>query len=124
MYKKININSLQEYKLFLKNNDLSYEYITNKITIDRLWNEMIFQKFSSKIKIDREIIKNEILNNPDEKLLLSEILVAKAREDEIKSKFKQIENDIKNVGFNNSASIDSISDTSTQGGRIGWIDKN
>ena len=72
MYKKININSLQEYKLFLKNNDLSYEYITNKITIDRLWNEMIFQKFSSKIKIDREIIKNEILNNPDEKLLLSE----------------------------------------------------
>ena len=62
----------------------------NKITIESLWNEMIFRKFNSKVKIDRDQIKNEILNNPDEKLLLSEILVGKSKENVMRLKFDQI----------------------------------
>ncbi len=124
IYKQMNLNSIKQYKQYLKNNDLDYGYVKNKITIERLWNEMIFQKFKSKIKINRENIKKEILNNPDEKLLLSEILIPKMKEREIKTKYKQIENDIKNEGFSNAALIHSISDTATKGGNIGWIDKS
>ena len=124
IYKQKNINSLKDYKLYLKNNNLSYEYIKNKITIERLWNEMIFQKFNSKVRINKDQIKNEILNNPDEKLLLSEILVDKSKEKVMKQKFNQIKKDIQKEGFGNAALIHSISETASRGGKIGWIDKN
>ena len=95
IYSQKNIKSLQDYKLYLKNNNLNYDYIKNKITIESLWNEMIFQKFNSKVKINKDQIKKEILNNPEEKLLLSEILVAKSKDNEMKLKFDQIKEDIK-----------------------------
>ena len=124
IYSQKNIKSLQDYKLYLKNNNLNYNYLKNKITIESLWNEMIFQKFNSKVKINKDQIKKEILNNPDEKLLLSEILVAKSKDNEMKLKFDQIHEDIQKVGFGNAASIHSISETASRGGKIGWIDKN
>ena len=124
IYSQKNIKSLQDYKLYLKNNNLNYQYLKNKIIIESLWNEMIFQKFNSKVKINKDQIKKEILNNPDEKLLLSEILVAKSKDDEMKLKFNQIKEDIQKVGFGNAASIHSISDSASRGGKIGWIDKN
>ena len=124
IYSQKNIKSLQDYKLYLKNNNLNYDYIKNKITIESLWNEMIFQKFNSKVKINKDRIKKEILNNPEEKLLLSEILVAKSKDNEMKLKFDQIHEDIQKVGFGNAASIHSISETASRGGKIGWIDKN
>ena len=85
---------------------------------------MIFQKFNSKVKINKNQIKKEILNNPDEKLLLSEILVAKSKDSAMKLKFNQIKKDIQKLGFSNAASIHSISETANRGGKIGWIDKN
>ncbi len=124
IYKQMKLNSIEEYKKMLKNNDLDYEYVRYKISIERLWNEMIFQKFSSKIKINKENIKTEILNNPDEKLLLSEILIPKTKEKELQTKLNKIKNDIKNEGFSNAASIHSISDTAAKGGKIGWIEKS
>ena len=124
IYSKKNIKSLQDYKLYLKNNNLNYNYLKNKITIESLWNEMIFQKFNSKVIINKDQIKKEILNNPDEKLLLSEILVAKYKDNEMKLKFNQIQEDIQKEGFANAASIHSISETASRGGKIGWIDKN
>jgi len=124
IYAQKNIKSLEDYKLYLKNNNLNYHYLKNKITIESLWNEMIFQKFNSKVKINKDQIKKEILNNPEEKLLLSEILVAKSKDNEMKLKFNQIQEDIKKVGFGNAASIHSISETASRGGKIGWIDKN
>ena len=124
IYSQKNIKSLQDYKIYLKNNNLNYQYLKNKITIESLWNEMIFQKFNSKVKINKDQIKKEILNNPDEKLLLSEILVAKSKDNEMKLKFNQIQEDIQKEGFGNAASIHSISETASRGGKIGWIDKN
>ena len=124
IYSQKNIKSLQDYKLYLKNNNLNYNYLKNKITIESLWNEMIFQKFNSKVIINKDQIKKEILNNPDEKLLLSEILVAKYKDNEMKLKFNQIQEDIQKEGFSNAASIHSISETASRGGKIGWIDKN
>ena len=124
IYSQKNIKSLQDYKLYLKNNNFNYQNLKNKITIESLWNEMIFQKFNSKVKINKDQIKKEILNNPDEKLLLSEILVAKSKDNEMKLKFNQIQEDIQKEGFGNAALIHSISDTANRGGKIGWIDKN
>tara|TARA_B100000700_G_scaffold250259_1_gene280836 strand:+ start:183 stop:1118 length:936 start_codon:yes stop_codon:yes gene_type:complete len=124
IYNRFNIKSLEEFQNYLKKNNTNLEYIKNKITIDRLWNEMIFQKFNSSVKIDRNKIKNDILNNPNEKLLLSEILFPKSEPKLLKSKIKKIKNDIQNEGFSNAALIHSISDSANKGGNIGWINRN
>ena len=124
LYKRKNLNNLDEYKLFLKKNNLDIDYIKKKITIERLWNEMIFQKFNKKVKINKEQIKNEILKNPDEELLLSEILISKLKKDLLIKKYQKIEIDIQKDGFKNAALIHSISDSSKNGGTIGWINKN
>ncbi len=124
IYIRLNINSVEEFENYLKKNNSNLQYIKNKITIDRLWNEMIFQKFNSSVKIDREKIKNDILNNPNEKLLLSEILIPKSETKLLKSKIEQIKNDIQIEGFGNAALIHSISDSANKGGNIGWINRN
>ncbi len=124
IYKQRKIASLKDYKLYLKKNNLKYDYIKNKITVESLWNEMIYKKFNSKVNIDREKIKNEILKNPDEKFFLSEILIPKSKENEIKLKYEQIKKDIQIEGFANAALIHSISETATKGGKIGWMEKS
>ena len=55
--------------------------------LDKLKDEFQKIKFNSKVKINKDQIKKEILNNPEEKLLLSEILVAKSKDNEMKLKF-------------------------------------
>ena len=118
LYKRKNLNNLGEYKMFLKKN-LDLDYIKQKITTERLWNEMIFQNFNHKVKINKEQIKNEILKNPDEELLLSEILISKLKKDLLIKKYQKIKIDIKKDGFKNAALVHSISDSSKNGGRIG-----
>ena len=75
IYKKLNINSLEEFKLYLKNNNLEFDNVYKKIEIESVWNEMIYQKFKGKIFIDEEELKRKILNNQEkiESLLISYI---------------------------------------------------
>ena len=123
-YEKNGFNTLDQYKNYLKNNGLKIEYIKNKISIEAIWNEIIYKKFSSKIVIDKKKLINEVKNNPDIKMLLSEILFRIENKNELEKKYKEIKDDIQNEGFENAALIHSISNSASSGGKIGWIDKN
>ena len=124
MYKKIGLNSLGEYEKYVKKNKVKIKFLKEKISIDAIWNEMIFKKFNSKIVINKVKIFNEVVNNPDKELLLSEILFESSNEEQMKIKYKKIQDDIEKEGFKNAASIHSISNTSTNGGDIGWFNQN
>jgi peptidyl-prolyl cis-trans isomerase SurA len=123
-YKKIGIDTIDQYKNYLKNNQLRIEYIKNKISIEAIWNELIYKKFNSKIVIDKDKIINEVKNNPDVKMLLSEIIFQVKNKNDLDKKYNDIEKDIQNEGFENAALIHSISNSASSGGEIGWIDKN
>ena len=123
-YEKNGFNTLDQYKNYLKNNGLKIEYIKNKISIEAIWNEIIYKKFNSKIVIDKKKVINEIKNNPDIKMLLSEILFRIENKNKLEKKYNEIKNDIQNEGFENAALIHSTSDSASSGGKIGWIDKN
>jgi peptidyl-prolyl cis-trans isomerase SurA len=123
-YKKIGIDTMDQYKKYLKNNQLRIEYIKNKISIETIWNELIYKKFNSKIVIDKDKIINEVKNNPDVKMLLSEIVFQVKNKNDLDKKFKEIKKDIQSEGFENAALIHSISNSASSGGEIGWIDKN
>jgi len=54
-------------------------------------------------------------------LLLSEIIFDVAQKSEFEKKHQKIIFDIEQTGFNNAALINSISDTASSGGFIGWV---
>ena len=120
---KLGFNSTYEFKNHLKSFDIKIEDVKKRIITEILWNELIINKYSKKIIIDKEKIKKEILLN-DKKLksfLLSEIVFDLPSGEKIEKKFKIIEDEISKNGFENTALIYSISDTSSSGGKLGWI---
>ena len=123
-YEKKGFDTLDQYKDYLKKYGLKIEYINKKISIEAIWNELIYKKFISKIVIDKKKLTNEVKNNPDEKLLLSEIIFRIKNKNDLKKRYNEIKNDIQNEGFENAALIHSVSNSASSGGKIGWIDKN
>ena len=123
-YSKIGIDSIDSFESYLKNYDLNIDLIKKKFAIELIWNDLILQKFNSKIIIDKEKIKKEILKNPkkiQKEILLSEIVFSILKKSEYKKKYEEILADIKQTGFKNAALIHSISNTASAGGSIGWI---
>ena len=125
-YKKLNFENEDEFNSYLINYNLNISDIKEKLKIETLWNEMIFQKYNNQIKIDKEKIKTKIKNQ--KKILkeynLSEILFQLNPDEKLLDKYNLILQNIENSGFKNSANIFSISDSSKFGGEIGWINQN
>jgi len=63
IYSKLDLKSVGEFQLYLKDYNLTINDIKTKITIDALWNELIIQKYSSQINVNEDKIKKEILKN-------------------------------------------------------------
>ena len=123
-YEKLGLNTFDQYKKYLKNNQLKIEYIKNKISVEAIWNELIYKKFNSKVVINKDKIINEVKNNSDIKMLLSEIVFQVKNKNDLERKYNEIKNDIQSEGFENAALIHSISNSASSGGKIGWINKN
>ncbi|WP_435115681.1 peptidylprolyl isomerase [Candidatus Pelagibacter bacterium nBUS_49] len=126
-YIKINLNSENEFLDYLSKYNLELKDFKKKITIEALWNQLIFSKFKSKVNIDTKKIKSEIVNNKNNKVTLfnlSEIIFNIDNNQILKKKFDRIKNDITLNGFENAAIIHSISDTGSAGGKLGWINQN
>jgi peptidyl-prolyl cis-trans isomerase SurA len=124
IYISLNLESLEEFNLYLKTYDLSIEQVKKKLTIDALWNELIIKKYNSKIEIDEKKLKYKIVNTKKKKNIeynLSEIIYEIENKNDIGIKYQEIKKSIVKVGFENSASIYSISDTAKLGGNIGWV---
>ena len=125
-YKRLNFENKDEFNSYLINYNLNISDIKEKLKIETLWNEMIFQKYNNQIKIDKEKIKTKIKNQ--KKILkeynLSEILFQLDPDEKLLDKYNLILQNIENSGFKNSANIFSISDSSKFGGEIGWINQN
>ena len=127
IYQKININNLNEFKEYLKSNKIDYQNVRNKIEIEALWNELIMLKFKSKIKIDKNEIKKNIINRKktiSKSYFLSEILFEISNSDNLSKTYSKIKNTINEKGFDNAALRYSISNSASTGGEIGWVEES
>ena len=124
-YEKLQINSKQEFELYLSKYDLSFLDIKNKLEIEVVWNEYIYTKYKDQVNIDIEKIKKKIDNTKiiGNSYLLSEILYLIKSKKESELKYQEIVNSINEIGFINTASVYSVSDTSKYGGDIGWVNE-
>ena len=127
IYSKLDLKSVGEFELYLKDYNLTINDIKTKITIDALWNELIIQKYSSQINVNEDKIKKEILKNnkiKSKEYQLSEIIYEVTSKIQIEEKYNEVIKSINEIGFENSASTYSFSESAKVGGSIGWVNEN
>ena len=123
-YSRLNLKSKKEFINYLKNYDININTIENKISIEALWNQLIYQKYFSKVKIDKTSLEEEIekvFKKGEKNYLLSEIVFEEKNKEKVNETYLKIKNEIQNEGFENAALIYSVSESSTVGGKLGWI---
>ena len=121
-FKSINIKTISEFENFFISKNINPNLVKKKISIEILWNQLIYSKFKQNVKIDRESIKIQLLNNVKKKeFLLSEILFNINESEKLNDKIALLKKEIKEKGFSQTALTYSISDTSNKGGKLGWV---
>ena len=96
-----------------------------KMKYESLWNDFIFRKYNSMVRIDKDKLKKElkvkISNNKKYEYLLYEILFEVQNNEALTNKYKEILEYIDKNNFNDAAAKYSISNSSIRGGEIGWV---
>ena len=129
IYNRLNIANENEFNKYLSNFDLSIEIITAKLAIEKAWNRLIFEKFNQFINLDELRLKKELEKNLSQpqtqnRYLISEIIFQSKDDKEYQEILRNIKKTIEENSFETAASIYSISDSSKNGGKIGWVNKN
>ncbi len=122
---KLNLDNKDQFKKLLIDNGLNYKKVVNKIKIEALWNNLIFQKYASQVEIDKKKIKSNLKKKETKtiykKYLISEIMFSPENNSLFDEYYKKIKDSIIKNGFANTAAKFSISETSKFGGKIGFI---
>ena len=127
LIKKLNFNNINEFENYLQNFNISIYDLKKKIEIENEWKNMIYVKYNNSVNIDKDNlmlkVDNLIKNNYVLEYNLSEIIFTTKNGKNYKDDFEKIKNSIKDIGFENTANLYSISDSSKVGGKIGWVAK-
>ena len=120
-------NQLQ-FENYLNNFNISIDDLRNKIGIENEWKNLVYSKYSQSVKIDKENLINQIEKSSKEEFSieynLSEIVFINNQNISLEDQLKKILESIEINGFENTANLYSISDSSKVGGKIGWVKKN
>ncbi len=124
----LNFENQEQLQEYFKNFDISIDDLKEKIEIENEWKSLIYAKYLSSVKIDKLELQKKIEKiNKKEFLIeydLSEILFTKKKGLSIDNQINEIQKSIEEIGFENTANLYSISDSSKIGGKIGWVREN
>ena len=126
-YSKLDLSTKDQFLEYLKANQVDISVIEEKISIEAVWNQLIYSKFSSKVKINENSLKKKIEEANDKQkksYLLSEIFFKISDKNILDGKYHEIKSDILENGFESAALTYSISDSSEIGGKLEWIEEN
>ena len=124
-FKEFKINTITEFENFFLSKDIDPHVIKKKISIEVLWNQLIYSRYNQNVKIDKQLIKSNLSNNKKQtEFLISEILFNIDENEDLNKKYLLIDNSIKEIDFAQTALAYSISDTANKGGNLGWISES
>ena len=128
LIQNLNLENEEQLKNYIKNFDLSIEDLKRKIEIENEWKNLIYSRYINTVKVDKEELIKKIEKDSKEKFSmeynLSEIVFTKKNDLTFDEQLKTIQNSIEINGFENTANLHSISESSKAGGKIGWVKKN
>ena len=119
-------NNIDDFKNIFILNNLSYDLYLEEIKIELAWQQLILQLYGNKVNIDEKEIDDElkkiIASQKDIfEYKLSEIEVQVDDNKKINSLVEEVQNQINQEGFKNTAIKYSVSSTALEGGEIGWV---
>ena len=120
-FKRLGINSVEDFNNFFKTNKINPDLVRKKITSEVLWNQLIFNKYKDKIKINKEEIKNKIKDRKQKEYNLSEILFELEENEKLEDKYELINSYINRKSFSEAVLKFSISKTINNKGKLGWV---
>ena len=109
-------------------NNLDFLIVEQQIITELLWNSLIFHLYKNRLSINLNEIEDQLKLNQNKQniseFLMSEIVIKSVAQEEFESKINEIKNKIEIDGFENTAMKESISQTSINGGDLGWLNEN
>ena len=128
-YSNLNFETEKDFFNYLQKNNVTELNLKQKFVIEQMWNQLIVNKYSNLIKINEDKINqkvDEIISRNKEiiNFNLSEIVFLEKNKKDNKKKYLEITNSIKQIGFDETAILYSISESAKLGGKIGWINEN
>ena len=127
LIQNLNFSNKNEFENYLKNFSISLKDLKKKIEIENEWKNMIYSKYKKSVNINKEEIISKINDfNKDNftfEYNLSEIVFTIKNNETYENGFQKIKDSININGFENTANLFSISDSSKVGGKIGWVAK-
>ena len=127
IYQRFGFENLKDFKYHLNSFNVDYNFFEEKVAIETLWNELIYSKFFNKIFIDKDKMEKEIKKNSQKKIksfLLSEIVFDTSDKIPIEEKYESIKKEIYKSSFEKTALTYSISNSSSSGGNLGWVNED
>ena len=120
--RKLNFNSNIDFEEYLNSKNIEIDEVRKKLSYELLWNKLIYEKFNKNIKIDKQKIEKSLKENTTQyEYLFSEILFNVENKEKLNQKYKNIESNILELGFNKAAVINSVSKSADNEGLIGWV---
>ena len=121
-FREFEIKSITEFENFFLDKDIDPNEIRKKITIEFFWNQLIYNKYQNNVKIDKQLIIDDLKKNDKQsEFLLAEILFNVNENENFKDKVNLINKSIKKINFSQTALVYSISNTASKGGKLGWV---
>ena len=126
LYKKKGIKNKKEFNRYLTSLNLNLNEVEQKIKIEIIWNELIYNKFINEIKINKNLLKEQILSQSQEVeyYLISEIFINIENKNEIQNKTIKLIKDINDLGFEQTATLYSDAESAKKRGDLGWVNIN
>ena len=125
LFVKLGYEDKKAFEYVLLNNETySFKEIEFKIKIELYWNELIFNKYNNQVIINEKELNKKIdklKNKKRREFFLSEIVFRKKKDEDLNNSISKIKKSISEIGFDNTANIYSISESSKFGGKIGWL---
>ena len=130
LMRKLNISDDEIFYNLISKIGLTKEFISKKIEIEFLWNQLIVNIYKDKIFIDEDVLKNKLkkkINDSSNLLkeyLLYEIAFSPNTKEDFKIEYNKIKKSIDEIGFESTANVLSNSSSAKFGGKIGWVSEN
>ncbi len=124
----LDFSNQTQFEKYLSDFNISINDLRKKIEIENEWKNLIYSKYSKSVKIDKDNLIDKIEKISKEEFSLeynlSEIVFNEKQNISLEEHSVEILKSIETNGFENTANLYSISDSSKVGGKIGWVKKN
>ena len=121
-------SDIDTLKLKFAQNGIDFSNVIENIKTELLWNSLIFQIYKDRLNINLSEVEEQLKSLSKKKdlneYLISEIIIKPVTKDKLNSEINKIKEEIKIQGFEKIAMEKSISDSSINGGDLGWVDQS